>query len=144
MTDIDSATTTVEQAVHIDASPATVWAFWTDPQRLTEWWAQSAEVEPQPGGLYRVVMANGHISRGEFVELDPFNRLVFTFGWEQEPFAGALRPGSTTVEVSLRPEAGGTDLVLRHTLPVTHAEDHRKGWAGLVGDRLVAAAAAGG
>jgi uncharacterized protein YndB with AHSA1/START domain len=114
MTDVARATTTVEQTVHIDASPATVWGFWTDPQRLTEWWAESAEVEPEPGGLNRVVMANGHISRGEFVE------------------------------VTLRPEAAGTVLVLRHTLPVTHAEDHRKGWAGLVGDRLVAAAAAGG
>ena len=136
--------TTIEHTVRIDASPATVWTFWTDPQRLTEWWAGSAEVEAQPGGLYRVVMAQGPVMRGTFVELDPFSRLVFTFGWEQALPAGALPPGSSTVEVTLTPDAGGTVLVLRHTLPTTHAAEHREGWAFFVGDRLVAAAAGAG
>jgi uncharacterized protein YndB with AHSA1/START domain len=140
VTDIASATATVEKTVHIDASPATVWSFWTDPQRLAEWWAATAEVQAQPGGRYRIVMANGHIASGEFVELDPFTRLVFTFGWEQEPSSHALLPGASMVEVTLRPDAGGTDLVLRHTLPATHAEDHGRGWAGLLGS-LVAAGA---
>ena len=138
-----SDVTTIEQTVRINASPPTVWAFWTDPQRLAEWWAGSAEVEAKPGGLYRVVMAEGPVMRGSFVELDPFTRLVFTFGWEEGAPAGPLPPGSSTVEVALTPEGGGTVLVLRHTLPAIHAADHRKGWGHFVGERLAAAAGTG-
>jgi uncharacterized protein YndB with AHSA1/START domain len=140
LSETTSETTTIEQTVRIAAPPETVWKFWTEPQRLAEWWATDAEVVAEPGGLFRVVMGQGPVMRGTFVELDPPRRLVFTFGWEGDPPAGPLPPGSTRVEVTLTPEAGGTLLVLRHfDMPVHHAPDHRSGWSYLVGDRLPAA-----
>ena len=133
-------TTTVEQTVHIAAPPETVWKFWTEPQRLVEWWATDAEVVAEPGGLFRVLVGHGPVMRGAFIELDPPRRLVFTFGWEGNTPAGPLPPGSTRVEVTLTPDRGGTVLVLRHfDMPVHHAPDHRKGWSYFVGERLVAA-----
>lgn len=141
MTDIASDTTTLEQTVHIAASPATVWTFWTDPERVAEWWGDGAEVEPEPGGLFRVAMASGPVMRGAFTELDPPHRLVFTFGWEHNPPGDPLAPGSTTVEVTLRPDGDGTELVLRHTeMPAANAAEHQQGWAHFLTDRLVAAA----
>ena len=142
MTDTASPTTTIEQRVRIAASPETVWTFWTDPSRLAEWWGTAAEVEPEPGGRYRVVMAEGPVMLGTFTELDPPHRLVFTFGWEQNAAGEPLAPGSTRVEVTLTPDGDGTDLLLRHLdMPITHAPDHEHGWKHVIGERMVALAA---
>ena len=137
-----AATTTIEQTVRIAASPETVWAFWTEPARLAEWWGIDAEVVAEPGGLFRVVMESGPVMRGTFAELDPPHRLVFSFGWEQNAPGEPLAPGSTRVEITLTPDDDGTVLVLRHSdMPTTHAPDHEHGWSHFIGERLVAAAA---
>ena len=31
----------VEQTVRISARPETVWRYWTDPQRMCDWWGSS-------------------------------------------------------------------------------------------------------
>jgi Uncharacterized conserved protein len=129
---------TVEQTVRIEATPETVWSFWTDPVLICEWWGIEADAVAEAGGLFRVVMDSGPIMRGEFLELDPPRRLLFSFGWEGGTPGGALPPGSTQVEVTLEAAADATVLTIRHELPATHAADHAKGWAHFIGDRLVA------
>ncbi|MGD9752729.1 MAG: SRPBCC domain-containing protein [Acidimicrobiia bacterium] len=138
--------TTIEQRVHIEATPAEVWTFWTDPVRLCEWWGCSAELVPEAGGLFRVVMGeDGPTMRGQYVTLEPPHRLVFTFGWEPsaDDIANEIPPGTTTVEVTLTAVGNATELVLRHRdLPSgTASERHREGWARFVGEALVAALA---
>ena len=143
MSDTAPELTTIERTVRIAASPETLWSFWTDPKRLCQWWASDADVVPEPGGTIRVVMGEGPIMRGTFVELDPPRRLVFSFGWEEYAPGEPLAPGSTQVEVTLRPDGDETVLVLRHSsMPSTHAADHEKGWTYLLTERLVAAATA--
>lgn len=145
MTETAGPLTTIEQTVRIAARPETIWSFWTDPARLAEWWGTEAEVLPEPGGLFRVVMESGPVMRGSFVELDPPQRLVFTFGWEQNAPGQALAPGSTRVEVTLTPDGGETVVQLRHfEMPTTHAGDHEKGWQHFVGECLPAAIATAG
>jgi len=145
VTETTRDTTVIEQTLRIAASPETLWSLWTDPQRLCEWWGTEADVVAEPGGLFRVVMENGSVMRGAFVDLDPPSRLVFSFGWEHNAPGEALAPGSTRVEVMLEPDDGETILVLRHSdVPTTHSSDHEKGWAHFVGERLVAAATAAG
>ncbi len=138
MTDIEVTLQTIEQRIRIAASPETVWSFWTDAALLCEWWGSSADVVPEPDGIFRVRMsAEGPVMRGSFIELQPFHRLVFSFGWESNAPGELLAPGSTTVEVTLSRVDGHTELVLRHThMPSTHAADHAKGWALFVGERL--------
>ncbi len=136
---------TIEQRVRIAASPETVWSFWTDPARLCEWWGIRAEVEPRPGGIFRVVMsADAPVMSGTYVTLEPFTRLVFTFGWEGNPMGDALAPGSTQVEVTLTAVNGDTDLLLVHReVPAPYADEHAKGWALFVGERLPTAVVGG-
>ena len=123
MTDI------LEHSLHIDAPPETVWALWTDPTQLCAWWGVEADADPTPGGIFRVVMESGPVMRGEYVELEPPNRLLFTFGWEGGAPGGPLPPGSSRVEVTLEEAAGGTQLTLRHhDLPPEHVADHERGW----------------
>ncbi len=71
---------------------------------------------------------DGPVMLGEYLELVPFARVVFSFGWEGEDNAG-VGPKSTTVEVTLLPEAGGTRLSLRHRgLPLAAHDAHSEGW----------------
>ena len=72
----------VEQTVRISARPETVWRYWTDPQRMCDWWGAAAELDPRPGGTCRVEMGGGPTMRGEYLELVPYERIVFSFGWE--------------------------------------------------------------
>ena len=66
---------------------------------------------------------------GEFVELVPHERIVFTFGWEPTPGAPGVAPGSTRVEVTLTADAGDTIMTLRHSgLPAAVADEHDAGW----------------
>jgi uncharacterized protein YndB with AHSA1/START domain len=106
-----------------------VWRYWTDPQRMCDWWGSAAELDPRPGGTCRIEMGDGPTMRGEYVELVPYERIVFTFGWEVIDGAPPVAPGSTQVEVTLATEGGDTILTLRHSgLPAAHADEHRAGW----------------
>jgi uncharacterized protein YndB with AHSA1/START domain len=139
-------TTSVVREIAIDAAPETVWEFLVDPEKAVRWMGGTAELDPRPGGLYRVdAIAGQYTARGEFVELDPPRRLVHTFGWE--PSEGGPNPvpaGSTTIEIELVPEGGGTVLRFRHRdLPDAAAtEMHAHGWDRYLG-RLAVAAAGG-
>ena len=120
----------VEQTVRIKARPETVWKYWTDPQRMCDWWGAAAELDPRPGGVCRVEMGGGPVMRGEYLELVPHERLVFSFGWEPTDGAPAIAPGESMVEVTLIEEAGDTIMTLRHTgIPDAAAEMHASGWS---------------
>jgi uncharacterized protein YndB with AHSA1/START domain len=132
----------VEQTLRIRARPETVWRFWTDPQRMCQWWGAVAELDPQPGGVYRVEMGTGPIMRGEYLVLEPYERLVFSFGWEPTDHAPDVAPGSSRVEVTLVADGGDTILTLRHTGIATQlADEHAAGWLHFL-PRLAAVATA--
>ena len=74
-------------------------------------------------------MGGGGVMRGEYLELVPHERIVFSLGWDRTDGAPDVAPGSTRVEVTLAADGDDTILVLRHTgLPVSAAEKHRVGW----------------
>ena len=128
MTDDD----VVEVSVFIAAQPETVFPYFTDPGRYVQWMGRDATLQPVPGGSYRIYMQDGVEAAGEFVEIDPPRRLVFTWGWTHDP---AVPPGTTRVVVTLHAEQDGTRVVLRHhDLPDGDQRDHhRKGWEAYLG-----------
>ena len=134
-----SGTDAIELETRIEASPETVWGFFTDPQLMKRWKGHTAELDPQPGGIYRVQIGPGIVARGEYVELEPPRRLVFTWGWEGED--SVVQPGASTVEVTLEAAGDGTRLVLRHLgLPSEDQRaEHTKGWSRYLGRLEVAA-----
>ncbi len=104
-----------------------MWRYWTDPQRMCDWWGAAAELDPRPGGACRVEMGGGPVMVGEYVELVPHERIVFTFGWEPTDGVPDVAPGSTRVEVTLTADDGDTILTLRHTgLPAAFADEHTR------------------
>lgn len=112
----------------ISASPATVFSYLTDPAKFTQWMGVGAELDPRPGGRFRIDADGVHIALGEYREVDPPHRLVMTWGWLDDE---SIPPGSTLVEITLTPEGAGTRLRLRHSgFPDQPARDtHRAGWA---------------
>jgi len=134
-------TRVIEQTVRIRARPETVWRYWTDPRRMCDWWGAAAELDPRPGGTCRVEMGGGPVMRGEFLELVPYERIVFSFGWEPTAGAPPIAPASTRVEVTLADDLGDTIMRLRHSgIPASQADHHDAGWGHFL--PLLAAAAA--
>lgn len=129
----------VEVETRIAATPETVFEFFTDPDKMIQWMGRSAELEPQPGGVFRCDINGRDIASGEYVELEPPRRVVFSWGWEGEDSITA--PGSSRIEVLLEPDGDGTRLRLIHSdLPGEEAaERHRHGWEHYA-ERLSAAA----
>lgn len=124
----------LEVTVHIAAQPETVFTYFTDPARYIQWMGSEATLEPVPGGAYRVSMRDGVEASGEFVEVDPPHRLVFTWGWTHDH---AVAPGTTRVVVTLEAHDGGTRVVLRHDgLPDEQQRDHHRGGWEMYLDRL--------
>jgi uncharacterized protein YndB with AHSA1/START domain len=98
-----------------------------------------AMLNVQPGGVFRIHINEREMVGGQYLEVVPYSRVVFTWGWEGSP----LPLGSTTVEITLHPEAGGTQLSLRHLgIPVEQREFQSAGWDHTLA-RLVIAAEGG-
>src|SRR2546430_10080886 len=117
----------VEHELRVAATPETVFAYFTDPARMVQWMGTEATLDPRPGGVCRVNPTGANVMLGEFVEVDPPRRIVFTWGWQTEIFE--MPPQSTVVEVSLTPDGEGTLLHLAHRrLRPGAAAFHRIGW----------------
>jgi uncharacterized protein YndB with AHSA1/START domain len=135
----------LEREIAIAARPETVWEFLVDPDKATRWMGQACTFDARPGGEYRCDVIPGHTASGEFVELEPPHRLVFTWGWEPgEDGPNPVPPGSSTIEIELTPDGDGTKLRFTHRdLPSDEAAaSHGHGWDHYL-ERLAIAAPGG-
>lgn len=98
--------------VRIAARPETISTFFTDQTKMVRWKGTTATLDPRPGGVYRVNVTGWDVARGEYVEIVPNTRVVFTWGSKAE--GSPVPPGSSTVEISLIPDRDGTIVRLRH------------------------------
>jgi uncharacterized protein YndB with AHSA1/START domain len=134
-----SATEPLRHEVVIAAPPEVVFPYLTDPRRMVEWMGVAAMLDPRPGGTFRVEANGRDVVLGEYVEVEPPRRVVFTWGFE-----GAERvvaAGASRVEVTLERDGDGTRLVLlHHGLADAPRAAHAEGWEHYL-ERLVAAAA---
>src|SRR5262249_44272466 len=126
-----------EVTVWVRAVPSDVFGFFTDPDRYVQWMGSSAELDPVPGGVYRVRMADGFAAAGRFLAVSYPHLVTFSWGFADDEAAsrtkhaggtgggagagetagagaGAMPAGSTRVTVTLLDEDGGTRLTLRH------------------------------
>jgi uncharacterized protein YndB with AHSA1/START domain len=117
----------VERTIQVNAPAELLYELLTDAEHLVRWMAATAEIDARPGGRIRWTHANGDSCSGQFVELIPARRIVFTYGWERADVE--VPPGSTTVEITLRPHGTGTELHLVHRgLAGPMADAHAGGW----------------
>ena len=123
----------------VAAPPEAVFAMFTEPDQLARWLGATTGLDPRPGGAFGFTIESGHACRGEYVEVTPYGRVAFTWGWEDVE-AMPVPVGSTLVEVTLEPHPDGTLLRLTHSgLGPDGRLLHADGWDRFL-QRLVAAA----
>ena len=120
----------------LNAPPERVFAAWTDPQKLMQWFGPEqiemlrAEADARTGGRYRIVMrgADGeeHDVSGVYREVVPNQKLVFTWAWRTMPERESL------VTVLIKPDGTGSILTLIHEQFFDEAarDRHEHGWTG--------------
>ena len=124
---MDGQPTRIERELHIEAPPELVFRYLTDSDKLVQWMGRNATAEARPGGALRIDYNGFDIMRGNFVEVVPSTRVVFTWGWET--LGDAMRPGASTVEFDLSHDGAGTRLKMVHSgLTAAEAEHHGMGW----------------
>jgi uncharacterized protein YndB with AHSA1/START domain len=122
----------------IDATPETIFELLTVPDKHVLWDGTEAELDPSPGGVYRVLVAGKFQAAGEFVEVVPNERIVLSFGWDQP--GHPIPPGSTRVVYELIAEGEKTRVRLTHSgLPDDAVADHTEGWDHYLGRLAVVA-----
>src|SRR5947209_10768500 len=100
-----------------DAPRDAVFAAWTDPERLKQWWGPGcfetvfAEVDLRPGGRYELLLEPGPMRLvGRFREVTPPRRLVYTWRWVE----GVPGTRESLVTVEFREDGARTQVVLVH------------------------------
>lgn len=82
----------IEMTRVFNAPRELVWAAYTDPQHVPNWWGPGSpktivdEMDVRPGGRWRWVVRGEDGAeygfRGEYVEVEPPEKLVYTFEFE--------------------------------------------------------------
>ena len=130
-----TVTTPTDREIHIervfDAPRDRVFAVYTDPQLIPEWWGPRGttaivdEMDVRTGGRWRFVMRNSDGSesgfRGAYREVTPPERIVQTFEWE--PMAGHVSVETATFE-----DLGDRTKVT--TTSIFHTTEERDGMLG--------------
>jgi uncharacterized protein YndB with AHSA1/START domain len=124
----------------IEAPPGAVFRYLTHADLWARWQGQSVELEPVPGGRVVIRMSEGQVVEGSYVEIEPEQRVVITWGWVGHE---RMPPGATTVEFDLIADGSGTIVRLTHRgLPTEDVPIHRQGWDAFM-PRLAIAASGG-
>lgn len=119
---------------HFPLAPEEVWAAWTQPALVSQWFGSnpegrvsSAVLDVRPAGGFEVTFldADGteHTASGVYREIEPLRRLRFSWSWKSEPGI------ETEITVSLISEPTGTRMEFEHgghTRASSH--DYDSGW----------------
>jgi uncharacterized protein YndB with AHSA1/START domain len=105
-----------------DATPAELWSALTEPERLTRWLANVAELELRVGGRFALVwQEDGQRTDGTVLALEPGRLLELGWTYPGEP--------DSAVRFELSADGDGTVLVLDHRgLPPASIAGYGAGW----------------
>jgi uncharacterized protein YndB with AHSA1/START domain len=119
-----------------------VYAAWTDPAQLKEWWGpesvrtRNLVADARVGGKYRWDLTNPEGEEmtvfGEYRELVPGKKIVFTWKWDDDE---NWDQHNSVVTVEFSDRDGGTEVRLVHEkLPSEDSRDrHTEGWNSVLG-----------
>jgi uncharacterized protein YndB with AHSA1/START domain len=132
--DVQSVTLVVRETIR--ATPERLFAAWTRPEQLMQWWGPegvtctAAEVDLKVGGAYRIAnrFPDGTLLwiTGNFEVIEPPHRLVYTWSTGMEPGA------SERVTVRFAAHGDATEVSVTHERIRDAAlrDMHEKGWLG--------------
>jgi uncharacterized protein YndB with AHSA1/START domain len=116
----------LDRSIDIQASPETVFRFFTDSDRWAAWWGAGSTIDAREGGKMYIRHPGNVESRGHVVEVDPGRKIVFTYGFVT---GKPIPPGASRVTIVLERRGSGTRLSLTHEFPdQTSRDEHVQGW----------------
>ena len=130
----------IERAIEIDAPVEVVWRTITEPDQITQWFADRVELEIEPGA--RGFMGFG--DQGGEVLVEVVDRPTrFSFRWNHPAGDEPVESNSLLVEFTLeavgeqtrvRVVESGLDLLAWSTADKQrYADEHNEGWADFLG-----------
>jgi uncharacterized protein YndB with AHSA1/START domain len=147
------AADSIEREILIDAPAEVVWGVITEPEHISQWFSDEADVQAHAGAdgtlTWRPGGRAGNQGSGmtapiHVVDAEPYRR--FAFRWSHPEGAAPDEGNSALVEFSLTEEARGTRLrVVESGIDaVTHddqgnaryRESHERGWEKHLGELL--------
>ncbi|HET9360576.1 MAG TPA: SRPBCC domain-containing protein [Vicinamibacterales bacterium] len=116
----------LDRTLVVRAARDTVFQYFTDTPRWASWWGAGSTIDARPGGRMVIRHANGVEVSGEVLEVSPPERIVFTYGYANQP---QIPPGSSRVTIRLDSHPQGTLLQLTHEFSdVAPRDEHVQGW----------------
>jgi uncharacterized protein YndB with AHSA1/START domain len=130
-----SAKTTLRMKRTYEAPAQRVFEAWTSEEVMRRWWhaerhweTTDAQVDLRVGGAVRVVMRDPEADTeygggGEYTEVEPPNRLAFTWVWDDEPH-------ETLIEIDFEETDGVTEVRFAHSglWDAEAMRSHEAGW----------------
>ena len=130
-----------------DATPDRVFAAWTDPEQFGAWFGPTGmktiecELDAKVGGAWRLMgegknipgRAQGPVRptvSGKYLEVEPPQRLVFTWAWHEKDDFSSPRGQESVVTVQFKPVGGRTEMVFTQAVfkDQQSLEAHQRGW----------------
>lgn len=115
--------------------PVKVWQAWTDLSIAKLWFGSDpngkvldVKFDVRVGGSFSVTFANSDgtefTCHGIYREIEPNNRLVFTWGWANQPYVAEL------ISLQFIPDGHGTSMFFEQSNidPKTTLHNYEEGW----------------
>jgi uncharacterized protein YndB with AHSA1/START domain len=116
----------LDRSIVIHAAPKVVFRFFEDSERWASWWGANSTIESKPRGRLLIRHAEGMDVVGEVIEVEPPQRIVFSYGFLDRK---AELTGNSRVSIVLEPLGQSTRLRLTHEFNDAAARDeHVQGW----------------
>ncbi len=115
-------------------SPEKVWQAWTDPNIVKSWFGSDpngivldASLDVRPSGKFEVTFQNADGTQftctGEYKEIEPYRKLVFSWGWKDRADILEL------VSIVFQAEQNGTTMLFEHAnIDPATTHGYENGW----------------
>ncbi len=120
------SSTTLKMTRNFDVAPERVFDAWLNPEMMRKWLFtleatnKLAQNDPQVGGTWEIIDHRDGIDYraiGEYLEIDPPNKIVFTFKMPQ------FSESEDRITVGLREVAQGCEMTFTQVINVPHEEN---------------------
>lgn len=110
----------LKKEIFIKATVSEVYDCFTKEEAMLTWHGKEVELNPVPGGVYKVVFEDGTIILGKYLEVVPNKRVVYTAKYGNV---------DSLIEIKFKEESDGTRIILNQEFsPGQDTSSFNYGW----------------